>query len=188
MQYDLESGDILTVANDPLYDPQSADNVHCYDEVQTLGDVSTFGADIKLGIRLERTDGSSRSCILFADCSYGAPAVKPTQIVIVGQTLHIALGDFVVAIDLADLSRLWMVHVLTGACFGIYHSSTYDCIIAHGDPSITRIALNGMICWTVVVAETLTDTFVMSADSITVQDWDGVEHRLDIESGTEIGA
>lgn len=174
----------LKIYDDSTFAASSTDNVHDYVRIHHFGSATDNDFMERIGLRLDCVDSTSTSCLLVAE-GVGA-RTSDTSFVLIGRRIHVAIGYFLAAIELVDWSLAWVVKLQTGACFGIHYSEEHDCIFAIGDMDLTRIALDGTICWSRVVAEALTASLCLSDKCVTVDDYDGISHRLDIRTGTTL--
>ncbi len=182
----VDEENALKIYDDSTFAATSTDNVHDYVCIQHFGSPTDNDFTERIGLRLDCVDSTSTSCLLVAE-GVGA-RTSDTSFVLIGRRIHVAIGYFVAAIELADWSLAWLVELQTGACFGIHYAEQHDCVFAIGDMDVTRISMNGMICWSEVVAEAMTDTFDCSGDLVKVKDFDGVLHRLNASTGARIAS
>ena len=112
--------------------------------------------------------------------------VASDYVALVRSRVHVAVGYYVCAVELNGWSLAWSVRLRSGACLGLHYVRQHDCIFAIGDMEVTRISMNGTICWSKVVAEAMTRTFDCLGDSVIVTDFDGVSHRLNVNTGARM--
>ncbi len=125
--------------------------------------------------------GEVKSCLLTAGS--GATGVHVHSAVCVGTRGYVAVGDSVCALSVPALDLVWHSAVDRATCFGVYHVPEYDCLISHGELTITRLDWSGKIVWQAGGPDIFTEGFVIIGGIIEATDWNKTTFRIDIETG-----
>lgn len=173
---------VVTMFNDPTYSARSTDNVNRYcHEYDLSGGYQHSSAH---GLRVMEQSIEVGSCILLA--SGGATGVHENSSLVHGRSCIVAVGPFLVSLELPQLQLNWTAEVDTATCFGVYHSAKHECFISHGELEISRVSYEGEIAWQKSGADILTNGFSLGDDVVEAIDWDDRRYRWDIASGSEL--
>lgn len=165
----------------PPYTFGSIDNPHLYDHEYRLGDETYSPASLHSVRVLEEDEMVLASSILGA--AGGASGIHGNSAIVHGNSLLIAVGPFVVSLELPALTLNWSVQTDWAVCFGVYHSTDNQCYISHGELEVAAVSYNGSILWSNSGADILTNGFFVSHNRITAFDWNDDKYVWDIATG-----
>lgn len=176
--------DIL-IDNAPGYSFGSMDNHRIYSQEFRL-DNEPYQASSKHTVRVISTKDETEvaDCILGA--AGGASGIHKNSAFINDDSLIIAVGPFMVSLNLPDLKLNWKTCTDTATCFGVYHSIKNRCYISHGELDVTRVSYAGVIEWSNSGADIFTNGFTVTDNQVKVVDWNEDVYVWDIQTGNPI--
>jgi len=172
----------VTLINEPHYSVNSTDNVRSY-EVELC--------------RNKKYQHSSAHGLFVGDLEYpessviflgvgGATGVHQYSFTINSDICYVAIGDSIFSLKLPTLELIWVKKVDFATCFGVFWVSDYDSLISWGELEICRLDSNGDKVWTMSGPEIFTEGFEFAGDHILVTDFDGIVHKISIETGLSV--
>lgn len=133
------------------------------------------------GVICSSVNGQQYSCVIAASGCAGP--VKKSDVIVVSDTLLIAVGNHVYCLSLPSLDVQWFQEVDFASCFGIFYLEDHNCIISHGEVDIVRISLDGVIEWRASGRDIFTEGFTLYEDYIEVIDFNQDKYRIDTITG-----
>jgi hypothetical protein len=115
--------------------------------------------------------------------SKGETGVHDQSAVVADDTLFIACGASVTALQLQDLQLMWTTQVDELTCFGVHHNPIHHCLITHGELAIARINFDGSLVWQAVGESPFTGPLEAQGESVIVTDDAGQEHVFEVSTG-----
>jgi len=168
----------ITLANEGIdYDENSADNVSSYDRVVRLSE----GTSSAHGVRVFADDRQLASAIILA--GGGASGIHPRSAFVHAGSLFLAVGPFVVCLDIPSLNTLWSVETDDATCFGVHRIPESSDFISHGELSIARVTDAGRIVWSESGADILTGDLAVLSEGVRVTDFEGRSYSFDLVTG-----
>lgn len=119
-------------------------------------------------------------------CSKGETGVHEHAAVVADDTLFIACGAYISALQLPDLQLRWSTQVDDSTCFGVYHNAAHHCLITHGERCIARLNFDGSLVWQAEGSACFTGSFATQGDVVAVADDRGHRHLFDVTRGTPL--
>ncbi len=169
----------IIIQDELTYSPGSADNVRTYDVEYFLGDKREIAN--RHGVALVDHGVISKSCILLA--SGAGSTVHGHSALICENTLYVAVGNRLCALDLPTLSLLWNTKVDTATCFGVLFSTEHKCLISHGELEIARVELDGNVTWSQSGHDIFTGELFLEPDQVKITDWNDDLYVFTIDDG-----
>jgi hypothetical protein len=167
----------LSFLNDPLHTRRSVDNLRVYKKEHLLGEDGYS----RHAVIVEQKEREIASCIIFADG--GATIIHERSAVILNDTCFLAAGAYVCALTIPTLDLLWRTQTDEATCFGIYHSPKHQCLISHGEISITRLDYSGWIAWSRSGRDIFSEGFTLNEDHAEAIDFNHTKYRFDLATG-----
>jgi hypothetical protein len=166
----------------PRHNPRSADNHVGRDERELfLGDCSNRPSS-RCRASISRGEVPVACCVLLADG--GASGVHNRSALIHGDTLMVAVGAFVCALQLPELVLRWHTRADTATCFGVYDAPSWDSLISHGELEIARLSYSGQVLWSSSGRDIFSEAFTLFERHAEAVDCDGTKYRIHLETGT----
>ena len=106
--------------------------------------------------------------------------------IIHADSLLVAVGPFVVSLQLPTLTLNWKVKTDWATCFGVYHSLKHRCYVSHGELDVAAVSYDGAIIWSNSGADIFTNGFSVSQNQVTAIDWNEDRYVWDITTGNLI--
>jgi hypothetical protein len=125
--------------------------------------------------------------IVVFGASGGATAIHENSFVSNAISNFLAVGPYVVCFSLNPFTLHWAKQIDDATCFGVYFSPAIDSLICHGELSISRLNLDGIVDWTFYAEDIFTGDFSLTSDKVIVQDFNGKNYNISLKSGREIG-
>ena len=170
----------LRLIEESSYAPASMDNERQYEnEYQTV----PGHAHHTTAYGFERTVGNTKFYPLIVLGFGGASLLGKTSFVARGNKLHLAIDDFVLALDLETLRILWATKVDFATCFGIYWVESLSCLISWGEMEVSKLDLSGKILLSVSGSDIFSGGFRIENDFAFATDFEGGEYKIDLRSG-----
>jgi len=169
----------VTLINEPHYSINSTDNVRSY-EVELCRNIE-YRHSSAHGLCVGDLD-SLESSVIFLGVG-GATGVHQHSLTINDDICYVASGDSIFALKLPTLELNWVKKVDFATCFGVFWVSEFDCLISWGEMDICCLNSRGNKVWTVSGPEIFTEKFELVGGNILVTDFDGVVHRISIDTG-----
>ena len=174
----------VIIKDDHTFSHGSADNVRTYETIHELGPDSFIAS--RHGVEVRDLNGTVSSCILTA--GGGATGVHEHTAFVRGPSCFVAVGPYIVSLDIPSLNLNWAVEVDQATCFGVYISSKHNCLISHGELEIVRLSHNGKIIWKASGADIFTNGFTLLEDTIEVIDFNERNYIFDVVTGHIVAA
>lgn len=169
----------------PAYTFNAVDNGHRYDQVYHLNDEVVQPSTLHTVRVISRTDDRvTTTCILTA--SGGTTGIHENSAVVHDDSLVIAVGPFIVSLQLPSLEINWKTQTDQATCFGIYHSSKHRCYLSHGELEIARLSYQGKVEWTHGGADIYANKFTLSENRVEAIDWNNDAYVWDIATGRAV--
>lgn len=172
---------IVLTKIDP-YSADSTDNADHFDRVYALGEERERYTSIHAVHVLTETEEMA-ACLLHT--GGGATGIHERSAMLVKGVLYVAVGPWIIALQLPELAMLWSTQTDTATCFGILFAEKHQCLISHGELEIARISLTGSICWQAGGADIFTNGCELDGDVVRAIDWNGQTYDFDINTGQE---
>lgn len=171
----------IHIDNDPSFSFGSVDSPHVYDHAYRLDDEPYTPTSLHTIKIVQDDETVIASSILGA--TGGASGVHEHSAIIHADSLLIAVGPFVVSLQLPTLTLNWKVKTDWATCFGVYHSAENRCYISHGELDVARVSYDGSIMWSSSGADIFTNGFSVSQNQVTAIDWNKDKYVWDIATG-----
>lgn len=171
---------LIQIIDEPVYSPDSADNVRRYASGVTLAE-GKYQPTSRHGVVID-----SDPVVVFL-AGGGCTAVHEHSAVVQEHILYLAVGDQIVSVDIGSRQVRWALPVDTATCFGVYYSIGRDALISHGELEITRFTRNGHVMWSSSGADIFTEGFDLKPDWVETMDFNGKHYHFDYDTGAEIG-
>lgn len=172
----------VTLINEPHYSINSTDNVRSYEvelcrnnEYQHSSAHGLFVGDIDC----------PESSVIFLGVG-GAAGVHQYSFTIEEDTCYVASGDSIFSLKLPSLKVNWIKKVDFSTCFGVFWVNEFDCLISWGELDICRLDSCGNKIWTISGPEIFTEGFEFVGDHVLVTDFDGIVHKISIDTGLSV--
>lgn len=161
-----------------IYHLPMAQQVLGYDKMYTLGesDRVTNAYSITYG----EDEGINR-CLVFASGSQ--TSLDSRSGILRDNQCIFAIGCFLAALRLPDLTLAWHTKVDTASCFGVYHIPQYEGYVSHGELSIALVDYDGRIRWSQGGKDIFTNGFTLYDKTVEVIDFLNNEYRFDLQTG-----
>jgi len=174
----------IRIDNDPSFSFGSVDNPHAYGRSYRLDDEPYSPTSLHTVRVVQADETVIASSILGA--TGGASGVHEHSAIIHADCLLIAVGPFVVSLQLPKLTLNWKVKTDSATCFGVYHSAENRCYISHGELDVACVSYDGSIMWSNSGADIFTNGFSVSQNQVTAIDWNEDRYVWDIATGQVI--
>ncbi|MFO1042265.1 MAG: hypothetical protein U0941_10800 [Planctomycetaceae bacterium] len=171
----------IRIDNDPSFSFGSVDTPHAYDHSYRLDDEPYSPTSLHTVSVIQEDETIVASSILGA--TGGASGVHEHSAIIHANCLLIAVGPFVVSLELPTLTLNWKVKTDSATCFGVYHSANNRCYISHGELDVAGVSYDGSIMWSNSGADIFTNGFSVSQNQVTAIDWNEDKYVWDIATG-----
>lgn len=169
----------IIIQNDDTYTPKSADNKHIYENAHFL-DSQRYISN-SYSVIVTSAGSAIHSCILLAQG--GVSGIHKNSAIVHQDLCLVAVGPYLVALQLPVLDLKWSTAVDTATCFGVYHSTKYQCFISHGELRISQVFYSGEIGWHCSGKDIFTNGFELFDDHIIAIDFNDVCYRIEVETG-----
>lgn len=176
----------IAIDNDPNHMIGSADNLHTYEREYAIDHACGDYITSRHSVRVTENESVVSSCIILA--GGGASGVHAHSAIIHNESCIVAVGPFMVALDIPTLELQWATEADTATCFGVYYSEKHQCFISHGELEIARVSLNGAVIWHTGGADIFTNGITIYDDCVHVIDFNYKEYTFDIQTGREKAA
>ncbi|MNJ40113.1 hypothetical protein D3C77_349990 [compost metagenome] len=166
---------LITVADEPTYSFNSADNARSYAFEILLTDDSISSIH---GVRL------NGDFIVVVGAGGGGSTVHAHSALIIDDRLLMAVGDHVACISLVHPYRLlWSLRVDIATCFGLYWQNQQRALISHGELVISRLSTDGRLIWQASGADIFSEGFGLLPDHVKAVDFNQSVYRFDYATG-----
>jgi hypothetical protein len=162
----------------PPHNPNSADNIGSSGDECHL-DAGPFSSRHRVIISRGEHILASRTFL----AGGGATAVHERSAFLREDTVFLAVGPFVCALDLPSLRLIWATTSDPATCFGVYDAPALNSIISHGELDIARLTYSGELVWSGGGREIFSGPFELQTEYAEATDWDGVRYRFDLKTG-----
>ncbi len=169
----------ISLTDEPMYSFESVDNVRTYEHEYILGDDRNFASKYRL--RLSKGEQIIHSCLLAAS-GWGTD-INFQSAIIIDESIYVAVGNVVCSLKLPSLALQWWQKVDFATCFRIHYLSREDCLITHGECSISRITKKGEIIWCKSGKDIFTEGFEIKGDYIEAIDFNHEKYRICVRDG-----
>ena len=174
----------LTLKQAPPHSINSADNMNSYDRVHILGDNAYLTNNYT--VSCVGGDNILRTCLV-QSCG-GVSAVHEHSALTHDGRCFIAIGPYIIGIDIPSFDLVWTTRADDATCFGIHFSQEHNCLISHGELMIARATLDGTLVWRTCGEDIFTNDCQLDGDVIRVTDFNNRKYSFDINNGREISA
>ncbi len=155
-------------------------------KIHTLGEVTSVSMS---GVRVDLQRPVSGRCDVYSNGFSASQSAENS--LLLENTLFLALGPYVCALNLPQLDLLWKSEVDPSLCFGIYYAPKHNVLIAHGEQAIACLSLDGILKWfysgrdifTTPDATASKTNITLLPDAIEVLDWNRDRYRISISNG-----
>ena len=172
----------LHLLSEPCYKIGSADNLHSYDRVL---DVSHgYKPSVAYGITADFAGREARCIVLSGG---GATTPHEHSIAVAGDLVLLAIGDSVVALRAPSREVEWHRKADLATCFGVYYVPEFQCLVVHGEVTISRLSLSGEVAWEASGRDIFTGSFSIGTATVRAEDFDGHRYEIDLVSGAVAG-
>lgn len=169
----------MELVDEPSYTFGSKDNPRTYAEEWLLCS-GEYRPSSKHGILI---DGQPFAIV---GTDGGATGIHDKSSIILEDTAFIAVGEFVIAVDLKEKKKKWSVEIDDFTCFGIHCSKEHSALISHGELLISRFDKSGEIIWQSGGMDIFTEGCSLKDEFIEAIDFNGKVYRFDYKTGNEI--
>jgi hypothetical protein len=169
----------ITLIDEDLYTPGSADNLSSYPKEYWLSESNHFSTCY--GVIVGPLDEPLSSCVFAADGGRTAPYAHSAFIH--DDSLILAIGDHIARLGLPSLDLFWSLEADQITCFGVHYSQKHECIVSHGELEICRISMNGEIDWRAGGKDIFTGELNILEDQVLVTDFYEEKYSIDITTG-----
>lgn len=169
----------VELVDEPLLAFEPSPPGQSYDHVVDLEDPDV--ALSRYGLVVYERGGASRSLLITG--AGGCTGVNECSLALSADRCFIAIGVYVVALELGSLRLEWHRQVDQAACFGVRLTPTADALIAHGEMEISRLSLSGDVAWRASGDDLFTGSLELSPSSVAVDDSSGDRYVFDLGTG-----
>jgi hypothetical protein len=170
----------IEMTDQPGYSFGSSEELRPYDYEYLLTDYRPF-----IIRRLVCFEGQQRLASAVVGASHGAGGLNERSCVLLGDRCFLAVGPWLLSLDLPDLSLLWKAEADSAGCFGLHLTPDRQHIVVHGEVEISKFTLAGRKSWTFSGRDIFTGEFAVSANAVVATDFNGQRYSIDLERGTE---
>lgn len=160
----------------------SADNLRRYERESYVG---TDGYIVSQHAVVVKQDGEEIASHILAAGGGGTGIGERSALTHENQVI-LAIGDHLCALEVPSLDVIWRTQVDDATCFGVHLPPRRDCLISHGELSISRLDFGGNMVWQSYGADIFTGELQTFENHIEVVDWNGWRYSFDSESGTSV--
>ena len=167
----------VRLLNEPFYNLTSVDNAYIYEHEYVLDHYISS----QHGLRVLRDAKILHSCILAA--SNGSTRVHSKAARIINDTIYIAVGNRLCSLALPTLNLQWQLEVDNTTCYGVHYHTAEDCLLTHGEVTISRISKNDRLIWQTSGNDIFTGESKIIGDYIESIDFNHEKYRIRISDG-----
>ncbi|MFD2232113.1 hypothetical protein [Alkalimarinus sediminis] len=169
----------IAVVNEPTYSRNSSDNVRSYKhEYCRNNDYKHISAHGVIVGDIEHPDSSA---IMLG--VGGSTGVHEDSVTFNGNTIYVAAGDAIFALDFPSLELKWCRKVDFATCFGVYWLKEYNCLITWGELNVCRLTEEGREAWSASGPDVFTEGFEIDRGTIKITDFNNDIYHVNIETG-----
>lgn len=181
----LPSGEayVLEVLDEPSYTFRSADNVRRYQREELLGD-GQYRPSSCHGVTCT-ADSRVLASVIFGAAG-GASGVHERSLARLRDLAFLAVGQFIVCLQLPDLSLRWAREVDQATCFGVHVDPRQRGLVSHGELEISRLTLSGEIVWQASGRDIFTGELSVDPALVRAEDFNGDTYVFDLETGKRL--
>lgn len=169
----------VSVRDEPTYSRNSTDNPRSYKYEYCRSE--KYEHISAHGITIGDIDSPDSSAIILG--VGGATGVNENSLGHTGETLFVAAGDAVFALDLPSLEIKWCKKVDFATCFGVYWVQEKSCLITWGELNVSCFCEDGKEIWSTSGPDIFTEAFDIKGDYIKVTDFNNDIFLINIENG-----
>jgi len=173
----------VEVIDEPTYTFGSQHNRSRYQREQIL-DEPQFQLTSRHGV-ISTLNGDPLASVIFG-ATGGASGVHQHSLATLEDRGFLAVGPFIVCLDLPTLSTRWVQVVDDATCFGIHICPDRRSLISHGELEISRLTLSGDILWQGGGPDIFTGSLSFASSAVLVEDFNGDTLSFDLETGDSI--
>lgn len=173
----------LEVINEPAYKFGSQDNRTRYQRELILGEPQ-FELTSRHAV-ISTLDGQTLASVIFG-ATGGASGVHQHSLATLDDRGFLAVGPFIVCVDLPTLTTRWVQEVDDATCFGTHICPDRRSLISHGELEISRLTLSGDILWQGGGPDIFTGGLSFASSAVIVEDFNGDTLSFDLETGDSI--
>ena len=174
---------VVEVVNEPTYGFGSRDNQARYQREEILGDAQ-FQLTSRHGVTCA-LDGEPVASAIFG-ANGGASGVHQHSLAILDNRAFLAVGPFIVYLELPTLATRWVREVDDATCFGIHICPDRCSIVSHGELEISRLTLAGELLWRGGGPDIFTGDLSVVASAVLAEDFNGDTLSFDLETGHSV--
>jgi hypothetical protein len=138
----------------------------------------------RYGLVVKDANGGERSLLITG--AGGCTAVNERSLVALGERCFIAIGVYLLALELETLELDWRQQVDRAACCGVRLTPTADALIAHGEMELARVSLAGDVAWRASGDDLFTGPLELTASAVLVDDSCGDRYAFDLLTGIRL--
>lgn len=165
----------VEIVREDAYTFRSANNARCYEHEVELGGYTTcYGVVI---------DGRPW---LALGASGGGTIPHERSVLLVGDQMHLAIGEYIAAIDPAVPRLIWSLKGDYATCFGLHYAAAHEALICHGELTISRYTREGQLLWQSGGQDIFTGEFSLAEHAILAEDWNGQRYQFSYDTGEPV--
>ena len=127
-------------------------------------------------------DATAVASVIFG-ATGGASGVHERSLLFLAELGFVAVGPFIVCLELPTLATRWVRRVDSATCFGILACPDAGSLISHGELEISRLTLSGDMLWQASGRDIFTGAISVDAEGVHVEDFNGDTYRFDLQTG-----
>jgi hypothetical protein len=173
---------VLEVLDEPGYAFGSAVNTRHYQREELLGDGQHRAS--RHGVTCV-ADGRELASVIFGAAG-GASGVHERSLARLRDLAFLAVGPFIVCLQLPALSLEWAREVDQATCFGIHIDPEQRGLVCHGELEVSRLTLSGEIVWQASGRDIFTGELSVDSALVRAEDFNGDTYVFDLGTGKQI--
>lgn len=179
LSWPVSGGRSVELIDEPLLAFEASPPGRAYERVLDLEDPDVTVS--RYGLVVKEANGSERSLLITG--AGGCTGVNERSLVALGERCFIAIGVYLLALELETLELGWQLQVDQAACFGVRLTPAADALIAHGEMEISRVSLAGDVSWRASGDDLFTGPLEVTASAVLVDDSSGDHYTFDLATG-----
>jgi hypothetical protein len=169
---------VIEVVDDRTYTFGSSDNVRRYQREELLGPRHSLRS--RHAVSCRRDNEVLASAIIGA--GGGPSGVHERTLAVLPDACLVAVGSFIVCLEVPHLRLRWSREVDEATCFGI-HLAADGSIISHGELEISRLTSAGELIWKASGRDIFTGSLSVDTSMVRAEDFNGDEYTFDLRTG-----
>lgn len=174
---------IIEVVNEPTYVFGSHEDRSHYRREEVLGDAK-FQLTSRHGV-VSTLRGECLASAIFGAAG-GASGVHQHSLALVNDRGFLAVGPFVVCIELPTLTTDWVREVDEATCLGVHICPDGHSLISHGELEISQLSVAGDILWQAGGRDIFTGSLSVNASAVLAEDFNGDLYSFDLQTGDSV--